>query len=69
MTKRRKKSSPLSLLFQKYQTLKPLNPVYTFKTVKSNNNAKFYAKLLYCGTHKIQSNFNKLIHKASEQGT
>lgn len=54
MTERREKSSPSSVLLQKYQTLKPLNPVYTCKTVKSNNNAKFYAKLLYCGTHKIQ---------------
>ena len=54
MTERREKSSPSSVLLQKYQTLKPLNPVYTCKTFKSNNNAKFYAKLLYCGTHKIQ---------------
>lgn len=67
MTKRREKSSPLTLLLQKYQTLRPLNPVYTFKTFKSNNKAKFYAKLPYWGTHKIQSYFNKLIHKASEQ--
>ena len=65
MTERREKSSPYSLLLQKYQTLRHLNPVYIFKTFKFNNDAKFYAKLSEWGTHKIQSNLTSN-QKASE---
>ena len=68
MTERREKSSPYSLLLQKYQTLRHLNPVYILKTFKFNNDAKFYAKLSEWGTQKIQSNLTSSFKKQVNAG-